>query len=55
MHMQEGLRSNTCECILNGLKGSDLCRFVDCSNQRDEMLFQSEEDVGDIDILPDID
>ena len=48
-------KSNTCECILNGLKCSDLCRVADCSNQPDEMPFQSEEDDGDIDLLPDID
>lgn len=48
-------KSNTCECILNGLKCSDLCRLADCSNQPDEMPFQSEEDDGDIDLLPDID
>ena len=48
-------KSNMCECILNGLKCSDLCRLVDCSNQPDEMSFQSEEDDGDIDLSPDID
>ena len=48
-------RSNTCECILNGLKCSDLCRLADCSNQPDEMSFQSEEDDDDdIDLLPGI-
>ena len=48
-------KSNTCKCILNGLKCSDLCRLADCSNQSDEMSFQSEEDDGDIDLSPDID
>ena len=48
-------KSNTCECILNGLKCSDLFHLADCSNQPDEMSFQSEEDDGDIDLLPDID
>ena len=42
-------KSNTCKCILNGLKCSDLCRLADCSNQPDE------EDESDIDLLPDID
>lgn len=55
MHMQRVCKSNTCECILNGLKCSDLCRLADCSNQPDEMPFQSEEDDGDIDLLPDVD
>ena len=49
-----GCRSNTCECILNGLKCSDLCRLADCSNQPNEMSFQSKEDDDDIDLLPDI-
>ena len=48
-------KSNTCECILNGLKCSDLCRLADCSNQPYETSFQSEEDEDDIDLLPDID
>ena len=48
-------KSNTCKCILNGLNCSDLCRLADCSNQSDEMSFQSEEDDGDIDLSPDID
>ena len=48
-------RSNTCECILNGLKYSDLCRLADCSNQPYEMSFQSKEIDDDINLLPDID
>ena len=47
-------KSNTCKCVLNALECSDLCRLADCSNQPDEMSFQSEEDDGVID-LPDID
>ena len=45
---------NTCECILNGLKCSDLCRLADCSKQPDEESFPSQED-DDIDLLPDLD
>jgi len=45
---------NTCECILKGLKCSDLCRLADCSNQPDEESFPSQED-DDIDLLPDLD
>lgn len=48
-------KSNTSEFILNGLKCSDLCGLADCSNQSDEISFQSEEDEGDIDLLPGID
>ena len=45
---------NACECILNGLRCSDLCRLADCSNQPDEESFPSQED-DDIDLLPDLD
>ena len=33
-------KSNTCECILTGLKCIDLCLLADCSNQPDEMSFR---------------
>ena len=45
---------NTCECILNGLKCSDLCRLADYSNQPDKESFASQEE-DDIDLLPDLD
>ena len=53
--MRKGVcEGNTCECILNGLKCSDLCRLAECSNQPDEESFPSQED-DYISLLPDLD
>ncbi|KAK3730447.1 hypothetical protein QZH41_012641 [Actinostola sp. cb2023] len=41
--------SNTCDCILNGLKCSNLCRLTTCSNQPDENEDLSLEEDEDID------
>lgn len=47
---------NTCDCILNGLKCSALCRLTTCSNQQEEKGdVHVEENDADDDEVPDLD
>lgn len=48
--------SNTCDCILNGLKCSDLCRLATCSNHpdEDEDFSLEEDEADDHDLTPDM-
>ena len=47
---KKSCESNNCECILNGLKCSDLCRLATCANQpnKDDFLVDDEDDDHDL-------
>ena len=36
MYVQKACNDDSCDCIRNGLKCSDLCRLTTCSNKPDE-------------------
>ena len=40
-------KDDSCDCIRNGLKCSDLCRLTSCSNQPDEEDFHVDLDEED--------